>query len=208
MYAAKNGHIDIIKYLHNVGANLFATNRSGLTAAHVATHGDHTSVLQILIDLFTSDVEYIIQNKTSIQEQQTNAFKAIVSNKSSSKEFQSIYGSILADFIIDDKYHDFSMTDVLLMLTTAVVDQPSNNGCRPLHVAASIDARNTVLFLLQLKIAPNEVDSIGESALHKAGRANHYVVYRLLVEHGGDQFRLNSMRETPAQLLRDDGHVY
>jgi ankyrin repeat protein len=211
MFAAKNGHVPVIRLLHESGAELLALNRSGLSAAHYACQGDHAETLQILLELFRDDQTYIRENNKKINNDTSIPYEVTehnTDNPSGGSSDDTRHTRFLEGCIVAQKYFTLSIQDLLFRPSHHVIDLPSNNGARPLHLAATVDARNCVEYLLDSSILPNNIDNNGDSALHKAGRFNHFTVYRLLVSKGADESLINMMRESPQELLRDESHIY
>ena len=90
---------------------------------------------------------------------------------------------------------------------SSIIDVPSRNRTRPLHVAAAYNAVRTVEFLLAHGAEANAVDSAGETPLHKAARKNNFDAYRAIARSGGRDDVKNTARETPKDLLCDKTNV-
>ena len=93
--------------------------------------------------------------------------------------------------------------DMLNLPDTAIIDIPSRNGTRPLHIAATFNAIKTVTYLVSRGADIEAVDSAGETPLHKAARRSNYDSYRVLVAAGAKEHVKNMSRETPKELLSD-----
>ena len=93
--------------------------------------------------------------------------------------------------------------EMLNLPDTAIIDIPSKNGTRPIHIAATFNAMKTVNFLISKGAALNATDSAGETALHKAARKSNFDVYRALLAGGAHDHVKNLSRETPKELLAD-----
>ncbi len=93
------------------------------------------------------------------------------------------------------------------MSVAEVIDGPSKNGSRPLHVAAAFDSREAITALLRHGAQVGSRDSVSETPLHRAARRNYMVSYRLLTEAGADENEKNAMHES-ARDLRIDVNYY
>jgi ankyrin repeat protein len=107
-----------------------------------------------------------------------------------------------------------------------IINASTKNGITPLHLAAENDCTEVIDAFIQhlasgdrsdaLEAGPTESvaakstlevnvrDSVGETALHKAGRNKHFISYRKLVSIGASESILNMLKQTPKQLLIDD----
>lgn len=86
----------------------------------------------------------------------------------------------------------------------SIIDSPTLNGIRPLHVAAENDCMKALEALLSCSIDINARDVSAETALHKAARAKHAMIYRRLVDAGVNETLQNNIRQTARQLMIDD----
>jgi len=84
-----------------------------------------------------------------------------------------------------------------------VIDAPANNGFRPLHMAANVNAYSSVSYLISVGVDFQSVDSGGDTALHKAARRNFFETYRVLRAAGAREDVKNTLWETPAKLMND-----
>jgi len=95
--------------------------------------------------------------------------------------------------------------EVMAVSANVVVDTPSSNGLRPLHMAAMCNSIDCVRFLIGANVDIEAKDRVGETALHKAARKSYFAIYSMLVKDGGAiETVFNMSRQTPAQILKDD----
>ena len=92
---------------------------------------------------------------------------------------------------------------LISMKDTAIVDIPSRNGTRPIHIAATYNSLNVLALLIRVGSEFNGVDSAGENSLHKAARRCNTDAYKMLLEAGAYENVKNTSRETAAELLKD-----
>lgn len=98
-----------------------------------------------------------------------------------------------------------TLEEVLAVPATVVVDSPSNNGMRPLHMAALSNSLDCVRFLISVQVEIEAKDKVGETALHKAAQKSYFAIYNMMVKDGNaDENSVNVARQTPAQILKDD----
>lgn len=86
---------------------------------------------------------------------------------------------------------------------TAIVDIPSKNGTRPIHIAATYNALKVIDFLIKTGAEINATDTAGETSMHKAARRGNHDAYKLLKAAGGYENVKNTSRETALELLKD-----
>ena len=86
---------------------------------------------------------------------------------------------------------------------TAIVDIPSKNGTRPIHIAATYNALKVIEFLIRTGAEINATDTAGETSMHKAARRGNHDAYKLLKAAGGYENVKNTSRETALELLKD-----
>lgn len=208
MLAAMHNHTEVLALLHQHDCNLFATNRSGYTIAHFAAHGNHVEALRCLIDLFRGDREYIHETVTILEEQPILPQPRLsLISRNSESSVTDRHKVFLKGCVAQNSYHSIPINELLIMKDTDVLTRPSRNGMTPLHLAASADSKDALLFLLETGVDPNPFDGNRETPLHKAGRASHFEAYRLLRTFGADAEVRNLTGETPSALLTDDGNI-
>lgn len=200
-YAAAKNKCSTIRLCHERGANLLARNKGGLTAAHFAANSDHIEALEALKELFDGDLK-----KAHARVEEASAAgeggaamddrpAAAVDDLSSAGDADSLVSGIDEDLVL--------AVALVKQPKNVVMDTPSLNQSRPIHLAASFDCRRTLRLLLESGVNPNSPDFMGESAMHKAARKNFHLAYDMLQGAGGADQLLNNMHETPAHLLQD-----
>jgi ankyrin repeat protein len=86
---------------------------------------------------------------------------------------------------------------------TAIVDIPSRNMTRPVHIAATYNGLKVLEFLIGIGAQINAPDTAGETSMHKAARRGNHDAYKMLKAAGGLEGVKNTSRETPLELLKD-----
>jgi len=198
-FAAKNNRVSTIRLLHEKGANLLARNKGGMTAAHFAANSDHLESLKVLKELMDGDLAAatVMVNAAAdagegnVEERED---RDMMEDMSSHNEISTIEGE------------NAELTRAVHLLEypkNIVIDTPSLNHTRPLHLATSFNCRRCMEFILKAGVDPNSLDFMGEAAMHKAARKNFHLAYEMLKEYNAAEQLLNNMHETPAQLLQD-----
>ena len=210
MFAAMYNHHEILAFLHKHNCNLFACNRSGYTISHFAAHGNHVESLRRLMDLFREDKQYLHETIMILDEKPVVVplSRVSINSKSILAASESDRHKIfLKDCVAQNLYHSMPLPDLLALRDVDVLTRPSRNGMTPLHLAASADAKDALLLMLDAGVETDPLDSNRETPLHKAARASNFEVYRLLRRFGANDEVRNLTGETPAALLADDGNL-
>lgn len=98
-----------------------------------------------------------------------------------------------------------TLEEVMAVPANIVVDTPSSNGLRPLHMSALCNSLDCVRYLISANVDIEAKDKVGETALHKAARKSYFAIYSMLVKDGyANESAFNMSRQTPAQILKDD----
>jgi ankyrin repeat protein len=98
-------------------------------------------------------------------------------------------------------------TELLNLPDTAIVDIPSRNGTRPIHIAATYNSLRVLALLIKTGAKLNAQDTAGENSLHKAARRCNTDAYKMLVAAGGYEDVRNTSRETAKELLKDNSLI-
>lgn len=84
------------------------------------------------------------------------------------------------------------------------LNQPSNNGTSPLHVACQYNSTKIVRLLMKTDLVDIDcLDSSGETPLHKAARKGYRDLYKLLRTFNASEDIENIFNEKPKELLVD-----
>lgn len=193
MSACKGGFPHIVRQLYEAGASLLSQDNSGMTAAHYAAQEDHDTCIQMLYTLAEEEKAKI--EKAYIEDILRNGRKKSVAPKPITDE-----SSFLSVPNVEEMKQDEAFTPL------KVLQVPSKNGLRPLHVAAGFDSRKVIALLIQYKVDINPLDNVEETPLHKSARRNFNLSYNMLKEGGANDRLRNSMRETPADVLIDNSY--
>lgn len=97
-------------------------------------------------------------------------------------------------------------SEILETTVLQLIDSASNNGYRPLHLAAETNSFEALRTLVELGANINSKDntSAADTPLHKAARLQFRHIYKYLVDHGADEYALNKLRESSIRMIKDD----
>lgn len=150
MCAAKGGHPDALRQLFFAGADLLAQDTSGMTAAHYASQEDHGNCIDMLYELSLENLHRILTKQAEEDEGSSLTKPTKTNNRRGSKNNNG--GEI---GLSEEQRHKLLTTDFSHLTPytpKSVLIAPSNNGCTPLHTAASFDSTSAVSALLRYGI--------------------------------------------------------
>ena len=216
MLAAKNNHTKTMKIFFKYAANLLIVSRSGSTICHYAAQQDCYNSI-ILLNKLYYELKFCIK-KIIIINNNNEMMTNNNSNNQSSKEISMIEDesllmseefSFLENYLsvlIKDNKFDLYNNYIQTLTIQNILDSANPGGYHPLHLAAENDCLLAVKAFMEIKqsINFNAKDSTGETALHKAARNKHFIMYRLLISAGSLDNIMSNVRQTPKQLLVDD----
>lgn len=183
-YAARHGHLDIVKYLHKLGQNVEVYNNDYKRPLHEAASMEHLDCVKYLLQEGAEVDSLKKADWTPLMMACTRRTLAVI-------EELLIHG---ADVNLKNKdgwspFHiacrEGSPAVVLLLLqhSKTVWSTESNIGRTPLHTAAMHGCEDVVKILLErCNYSPDQADSCGVTPLMDALRNGHISVARLLLE--------------------------
>jgi ankyrin repeat protein len=135
MCAAKGGKCHTLRFLWEEGAMLHARDNGGQTAAHYAAQEDHAECVVELLAMCKEQIDAIhLEMQIAAEENAANGLAA--------KKEEEEDGETASDGEDGEPPEPLS--------EQAVIDGPSLNGTRPLHVAASFDSLKVIRALLDM----------------------------------------------------------
>jgi len=185
IYAAKNGHTDIVQLLLQEYANVNMQNNDSYTALTFAAQNGHTDIVRLLLD---KDANVNIQgNKygnTALISAAHNGHTDIVRlliQKSANVDMQSNNRNTALIFAA---YHGHTDIVRLLLQENANINMQNNNGCTALIFAAYRGHTDIVRLLLQKHADVNIQNNNRNTALMLARANNHTDIVQLLIQAG------------------------
>jgi ankyrin repeat protein len=222
MLACKEGMTETVKMLISLGALLLLRNRSGHTALHYATQGDHLGCIQPICEAHTSLRKawlIALANGGKVDDETGEMFRQYNRLSSVTKLLKKHSGSGVgvkaaqrppssasAQHEAEDTPAAKEVNDEADFLHSEkdLIEAPCNNRMQPLHMACHYNACNVVQYLLDCGADASALDAVGETPLHKAARGGYRTIYHLLVTAGADETVHSKLRDTPRQLLYDE----
>lgn len=208
--AAHQGHINIIKYLLSIRANVNIVDKEGDSTLHYAAFGNQPEIMRILL---THGAHINVVNSSRCSALHISAHKRPPHCIKVLLEFG-------ANVNIQDSYGDTALHDAIGKENTEVVELlcnasnldltvRNNRGFNALHHAALKGNMTATRKILQL--SPQLVDikkNDGFAPLHLASLNGHSGVVEVLVREGKADINIrNNRRQTPFLLAVAQGHT-
>jgi len=202
--AVKGEKSEMVRFLVDQGANKDAADQSDRTAVHMAATSNNVAMLGLLQAL-----QFDINKKDMLN--QSAIFDAIVSDN------EDIIAVVLSWPEVEVRYQDsigftpFSiacrrgnLTAVrrILKIAPDELNNPKQDGCTGLHMAALNNHKAVVDFLLQQNGISIDAVNKGENhtPLHIACHEGYLDIVKLLIEKGANKIAVDSSRKTPLHL--------
>lgn len=209
--ASQNGHLDVVKLLISMNANLEIEDKDGDRALHHAAFGDEAEIVE---ELGRASVDLNARNKR----RQTPLHVAV--NKGHVLVVKSMLAlkchPSLQDSDGDTPMHDAiskKRDDIVSLLLEGGADitLSNNNGFNSLQHAALRGNPSAMRILLTKLPRPwivNEKKDDGYSALHLAALNNHVEVAELLIKQGKADINIQNINlQTPLHLAVERQHT-
>lgn len=205
--AAQTGHLEMVRFLTEQGANIDSRNYNGHTALHLAAWEGHLNVVECLVEI---DADINIRDNDG----RTALHFAVLRNKLETVKFLAQHG---ADGNINDKdgrtaLHVAALNgqlDIVELVVKRNVDVNINDkyGRKALHVAALNGQLDTVKFLARLYTDINVRDNDGSTALHLAVSRDQLDTVKYLVKIGALISLINNEGNAPLHLAASNDNV-
>lgn len=208
--AAHQGHIQIVKYLLQLNANVNIVDKEGDSTLHYAAFGNQPEIMKILL---LNGAQINVLNSSHCSALHISAHKKPPHCVRILLEFR-------ADVNIQDSYGDTALHDAIGKENAEVVELlcnapnldltvRNNRGFNALHHASlkgNVAATHRIL-----QLAPQLVDikkDDGFAPLHLASLNGHAAVAEILVREGKADINIrNNRRQTPFLLAVSQGHA-
>ncbi|CAL5058400.1 unnamed protein product [Urochloa decumbens] len=173
-FFARSGRAEpLLMMLHQSASDLNKLDSSGLTPVMVAAESGHVDIFRILV-MAGADI--------TIRSTEGKSLMSIIRQKSS--ETRDFFEQILLQASLTN-----TLTGQILF--------------RPLHYAARIGDKSSLLQLLKMGYDPNSLDEDGFTPLMHAAASGRLDSCKILVSHGGADYSLvNERNETALSLVR------
>lgn len=208
--AAHQGHINIIKYLLSVRANVNIVDKEGDSTLHYAAFGNQPEIMRILL-MHSAHINVVNSSRCSALH---------ISAHKKPPHCVKVLLEFGANVNIQDSYGDTALHDAIGKENTEVVELlcnaanldltvRNNRGFNALHHASL--KGNVAATRKILQLAPQLVDikkNDGFAPLHLASLNGHSMVVDVLVREGKADINIrNNRRQTPFLLAVAQGHT-
>ncbi|XP_035915376.1 E3 ubiquitin-protein ligase MIB2 [Anopheles stephensi] len=208
--AAHQGHVELVKYLLLVGANVNVTDKEGDTTLHYAAFGNQPEIMRVLL-----------QNKAKIDELNSSHCTALhISAHKKPPHCVKVLLEFGANVNVQDAYGDTALHDAIGKENIEVVEMlcgsptldltiRNHRGFNALHHASlkgNVHAARHVIRLARQLVNVRKDD--GFSALHLAALNGHTRIIEVLVQEGQADINIrNNRSQTPFLLAVSQGHT-
>ncbi|XP_035780860.1 E3 ubiquitin-protein ligase MIB2-like [Anopheles albimanus] len=208
--AAHQGHVEIVKYLLLLGANVNVVDKEGDSTLHYAAFGNQPEVMRVLL-----------QHNASIDVLNSSHCSALhISAHKKPPHCVKVLLEFGANVNVQDAYGDTALHDAIGKENTEVVELlcacptldltiRNNRGFNALHHASlkgNVHAARHIIRLARQLVNVRKDD--GFSALHLAALNGHSKVVEVLVREGQADVNIrNNRSQTPFLLAVSQGHT-
>lgn len=208
--SAHQGHVDLVKHLLALGANVNVVDKEGDSTLHYAAFGNQPEIMRILL-----------QHNANIDVLNSSHCSALhISAHKKPPHCVKVLLEFGANVNVQDAYGDTALHDAIGKENTEVVELLCNcstldltirnkRGFNALHHASlkgNVHAARNIIRLARQLVNVRKDD--GFSALHLAALNGHSKVVDVLVKEGQADINIrNNRRQTPFLLAVSQGHT-
>ena len=183
LYAAVlQGHLEIVEYLLQKGADVNTKNLEGFTPLHDSAYKGRVEMVRLLLAKGADANAKDISKNTPLHE-------AVVANRND----------------IDDYYYIEIVK--LLLSNGAIVNYKNNKGETPLHLASRGNSFEIVKLLASKGADVNNQNNLGNTPLHETAETGDLKIQLYLLSRGAQIKTKNKLRQTPADIAAQNNHA-
>ncbi|XP_069782802.1 ankyrin-2-like isoform X3 [Narcine bancroftii] len=201
--AAQENHIEVVKFLLEIGANQSTATEDGFTPLAVALQQGHNQVVAILLENDTKGKVRLPALHIAARKDDTKSAALLLQNDHNA-DVQSKSG--FTPLHIAAHYGNVNVA-TLLLNRGAAVDFTARNGITPLHVASKRGNTNMVKLLLDRGAQIDAKTRDGLTPLHCAARSGHDGAVEILLERGAPMLARTKNGLSPLHMAAQGDHV-
>ncbi|XP_044262237.1 ankyrin repeat and death domain-containing protein 1A-like isoform X2 [Tribolium madens] len=199
-HAAMGGHIEIIKRLIDLGANLNKKNKENKTALHVACERGHCDVADLLLtheaDMEAKDTNGNTPLHVASQNQQTETVHILLET-GADPDCENLKGS--TPLHIASSLGSKGILEILLQYG-ASINKQNKKGNTSLHIACQANVIEIVEILISKGADLNSLNARLQSPIHIAAEMGHTEICKVLLAAGADIEQREQGGRTPLYI--------
>ncbi|EEZ97168.2 Tankyrase-like Protein [Tribolium castaneum] len=199
-HAAMGGHIEIVKRLIDLGANLNKRSKESRTALHVACERGHCDVAELLLnheaDMEAKDTNGNTPLHVASQNQQTELVHVLLET-GADPDSENLKGS--TPLHIASSLGSKGILEILLQ-HGASINKQNKNGNTSLHIACQANVMEMVEILISKGANLNSLNARLQSPIHIAAEMGHTEICKVLLAAGADIEQREQGGRTPLYI--------
>lgn len=185
MIACLNGQPEVVKFLLDKGANVYAENLSGFAPIHFACKAKRLEVVELLLahDIKQIDIPTSRDQTTPLMaacKKNSPAIVKLLLEKGASKKLYDVYGYSAIHIACMSGSLD-AVSELLENDDEGYIDFLDEQGNTPLNLAVAYNNKETVKFLIDKKANINLKDPYDYNAFHIACEEGHLEIVKELL---------------------------
>ncbi|MGY5877206.1 MAG: ankyrin repeat domain-containing protein [Candidatus Thorarchaeota archaeon] len=209
--AASKGHIEIVRFLLEQGANLLIENGVDMTPVHLAARDGHPEIIKVLLDSTDEFPSRVMNDVITVGQMSVSSSPYIVEllQKYRIKFVKpSVDHLDKADALLVTSAHDGVVAGVEKALSDgANIEVVGDRGLNSLLWACLRGRLEVVRLLLERGADINATNRVGWTPVLQASGGGHLEVVLLLLEKGADANKATEYSETALMFAAREGFI-
>ena len=207
LMAAQTGHLALVKFLLEMGADKDEANVHGATALFMAAKNGHLMVVRCLLEQGAEKDRAANSGSSPLCMAAKNGHAAVVRYlvEQGADKDKAANNGVTALFVASQKGYEAVVRN--LVEHGADKNKPNKGGETPVYMAAKKGHLAVVQYLLEKGANKDVAKDRGATPLHMAAQGGHVAVVRCLVEQGADMNRAKIDGRTPLFIAAQKGQL-
>ncbi|MGY5852860.1 MAG: ankyrin repeat domain-containing protein [Candidatus Thorarchaeota archaeon] len=209
--ASSNGHIEIVRYLLEKGADIVIENGVDMTPVHLAARDGHPEIIKVLLDSADEFPSRKMDDAISVAQMSVSSSGYIVEllQKYRIKFVRPSAGDLEeADALLVTSSHDGDLVGVEKALEDgADIEVYGGRGLNSLLWASLRGRLEVVKLLLDRGADINATNRVGWTPILQASGGGHLEVVQLLLERGAEVNKVTKFSETALMFAAREGFI-